>query len=300
LTAYIRVQLLQVGSLTLSTASPELVQQAVAQSWSQVCVYMCVYVCMCTFMYVHTHTHKHALWNSTFIMQIHTQAVEPSSKSLNAQAAAMLAEMRADERLKQQVAAVKQVEAKYDKPQPKESLEQLLRPPPPGQQPTMLLQVGTGDGISSLGVGVEGFRHFEAAGRGRGDDYYQAKFRYGGEKIQQQLAVMHQDSELAAAQQAETTEETSLKARGQRALEHVHDKLVDTLGAAAGKSTTLLSSARSNVDSRKRQRDSSKRQSLLEPNVYPQVGYPFEQTVEILKRQRPIQLRILIGDTTDF
>lgn len=134
----------------------------------------------------------------------------------------------------------------------------------------MLLQVGTGDGISSLGVGVQGFRHFEAAGRGRGDDYYQAKFRYGGEKIQQQLAAMNHDSELAEAQQDETTQEASFKTTGQRMLDHVRNKFVDTLGAAAGKSTTLLSSVRGNGHS-------STRQSLLEPDVYPQVGYPFEQ-----------------------
>lgn len=64
-----RAQLLQVGSLKLSTASPELVQQAVAQSWSQVCAFIlvyvcicvsicesCIYVCMGVHMYTHTRT----------------------------------------------------------------------------------------------------------------------------------------------------------------------------------------------------------------------------------------------------
>jgi len=183
------VEMLQVGSLSLSTQSPVLVQQAVERSWQQ--------------------------------------AVEPSQKSLEAEGEAMLAGMRADEHLSHEVAAVKAVEAKFSKPQLHESLEQLLRPPPPGQQPTMLLQVSTGGGISSLGVGVPGFQHFENVGRGKGDDYYQAKFRYGGSAMRQQLASTHLrasrgrqkrrykrdmrqifgPAEQAAAQQAETADE---------------------------------------------------------------------------------------------
>jgi len=135
------VKLLQVGSLSLSTASPELVENAVQQSWSR--------------------------------------AVEPSEESLEDEGEAMLAEMRATQKLKQQVAAVKGVEEKFSKPQPHESLVQLLRPPPSGQQPTMLFEIVgdggsaalgpgsstageiVGDGISkALGVGVPGFRHF--------------------------------------------------------------------------------------------------------------------------------------------
>ena len=208
------VQLLQVGSLTLSTKSPALVQQAIEQSWSE--------------------------------------AVEPSDKSLQDEGEAMLAEMRATKHLAHEVAAVKEVEAKFSKPQPHESLEQLLRPPPPGQQPTMLLQVGTGDGISALGVGVKGFKHFEAAGVGKGDDYYQAKYRYGGNAIQQQLSAMHKDAEQAAAQQAETAEEERT----------IHRIRTPSSAGARGRSNKR-----------------TKRQSLLEPNVYPKVGYPFEQQV---------------------
>jgi len=202
------VRLLQVGSLSLTSVSPVLVQQAAEQSWSQ--------------------------------------AVEPSQQSLDAEGEAMLADLRATSRLKQQVKAVMQVEAAYNKPQPHESLEQLLRPPPPGQQPTMLLQTGTGNGISALGVPAPDFRHFEAAGRGQGDDYYQAKFRYGGSAIRQQLSAMQRDQQAAAQQEAETSEEEATTHKRVRAV------------GARGRSAT--------------------RQSLLEPNTYPKVGYPFEQT----------------------
>ena len=207
------VQMLQVGSLSLSTQSPVLVQQAVEQSWKR--------------------------------------EVVPSQGSLEAEGEAMLAGMRADEHLAHEVAAVKAVEAKFSKPQAHESLEQLLRPPPPGQQPTMLLQVGTGGGISSLGVGVHGFQHFEDVGRGQGDDYYQAKYRYGGRAIQQQLAAMRQTSEQAAAQQAETAEEERTIQRSRAPAPGAH---------ARGRDVKI-----------------SRRQSLLEPESMPKIGYPFDQ-----------------------
>jgi len=95
------------------------------------------------------------------------QAVEPSQQSLDAEAETMLSGMRATTRLRQQVHAVMQVEAAFAKPQPHESLAHMLRPPPPGQQPTMLLQTGTGNGIEALGVPAPDFEHFEAAGRGQ-------------------------------------------------------------------------------------------------------------------------------------
>ena len=221
-----RGALLQVGSLQLSSASPVLVQQAEEQS-SQ-------------------------------------HAVFPRENSLEEEGEAMLAGMQATNRLKRQVAAVKDVEAQWaSKPQPHESLDQMLRPPPSGQQPTMLLQVGAGDGVSALGVGVPGFQHFEDAGRGRGDDYYQAKFRYGGNKIQQQLRTMEQDAEQAAAQQAETAEEDKMHSMRQRGPAAVRA----AVGARAGK-----------------------RQSLLEPNAYPKVGYPFDQqTIDSAYSNGPAQ-----------
>ena len=212
-----RGTLLQVGSLALSGASPVLVQQAVEQSWQQA-------------------------------------AGVPSQQALEHEGEAMLADIQATDRLKKQVAAVKGVEAQWAaKPQQHESLVQMLRPPPSGQEPTMLLQVGAGDGVSALGVGVPGFKHFEDAGRGRGDDYYQAKFRYGGSKIKQQLKAMEQDAEQAAAQQTETAEEDSMHGRSSAP----HAVTFRTLAGARGRD--------------------GEAQSLLEPNSYPKVGYPYDQ-----------------------
>jgi hypothetical protein len=100
----VSVKLLQVGSLQLSTASPELVQEAVKQSWEN--------------------------------------EVEPSQRALEQQGEAILSEMRALKHVASQVVAVQGVESKYGHaPSKHETLTKLLRPPPSGQQPTILLQV---------------------------------------------------------------------------------------------------------------------------------------------------------------
>ena len=228
-------RLLQVGSLTLSDAPAPMVQQAVKQKWSS--------------------------------------ELEPTERSLEEQGEAMLAAMRATARLSAEVAAVKKAEQRAKAPAPREPLSQQLRPPTSGQQPTILLQVGdkTGAGISALGVGVRSFSHFEAAGRGQGDDYFQSRFRYGGGAgITQQLAAMHHEAEQAAAQQTETAEETHMEAR-------MH-KVASVRTGSHPRRPGAGASVRGRGGSQVHVMTARKQQSLLQPNVYPAVGYPFEQT----------------------